>query len=299
MKWLEVSVRVDGEAAEAVSEFLSQSYQPADGSSSVVVEADGYDARGELTSTAVAVKLYLPVDSQLEAAQRRIEEGLWHLGQLYPVAEPQFRLLTQDDWAHAWKAHYHPMRIGARLIIKPSWRTWEAAPDDLVVDLDPGMAFGTGLHPSTRMCLILLERYLRPDMRVLDQGSGSGILSLAAAKLGASLVHARDIDPVAVQATQENALLNGLGDRIAASQGALPPDGPYDLILCNILADIIISLLEQGLATRLAPNGILIASGILDTFADDVAAAMQAHGLTIRERLVEGDWVGFAAQAGE
>jgi len=297
MKWIEISVRVDREAAEAVCEFFNRTYRQADGATSTAIEADGYDSHGELVDHSVLVKLYVPVDSRLDEVKRRVEEGLWHLSQISPtISEPMFRELTQDDWAHAWREHFHPQRIGSRLVIKPSWRAWQAAPNDVVIELDPGMAFGTGLHPSTRLSLLLLERYLRPGMRVLDQGSGSGILSLAAAKLGAAYVHARDIDPVAVQATRENAERNRLTDRIQVTQGSLPPEEEFDLILCNILADTIIQLLRLGMVARLAPGGILIASGMIETQQDDVEEVMKLKGLRVVERLSEGDWVALAAQ---
>jgi ribosomal protein L11 methyltransferase len=296
MKWLEISVRVDGEAAEAVCELFNRLYRNGEGAGNAVIEADGYNARGELVDTSVVVKTYVPLDQRLDEVRQRIEEGLWHLGRIYPIPEPGFRELAPEDWANAWKAHFHPLRIGSRLVIKPSWREWQAAPGDAVIELDPGMAFGTGLHPTTRLCLTLLEHYLRPAMRVLDQGSGSGILSLAAIKLGAASVHARDVDVAAVRATQENAERNGVADRIQVTLGSLPTDGQYDLILCNILAHVIINLLEQGLADRLTAGGILIASGIIDSQADDVVAAMTARGLRMRERQSEGDWVALAAQ---
>ncbi len=296
MRWLEISVRVDQEAAEAVCELFNR-FVPPEGNGGAVVEIDGYDARGELEDPSVVVRTYLPIDERVDAIRRRVEEGLWHLGQIYPIPEPQFRELAQEDWIDGWKSQFQPLRVGARLVIKPSWHTWEPSPDDVVIELDPGMAFGTGLHPTTRLCLRLLERYLRPGMYVLDQGSGSGILSLAAAKLGAARVHARDIDPAAVQATRENAERNGLSDRIQVTMGALPPEGRYDLILCNILADVVIKLLADGLADRLKANGILITSGMLTSQMDDVVSAITSCGLRVLEQQEEGDWAALAAQA--
>lgn len=296
MKWIEVNVRVDSEAAEAVCELFNRVNRGGEGGNAVI-ESSGYDARGELVDPTIVVKTYVPVDRQSEEIRRQIEEGLWHLGQLYPIPTPAFRVLTQDDWANAWKEHFPPLRVGEHLVIKPSWRAWDAAPGDIVIELDPGMAFGTGLHPSTRLCLTLLERHLRPGMRVLDQGSGSGILSLAAAKLGAARVIACDIDPAAVQATAENALRNRLEERIQVIQSERPPAGMYDLILCNILADTIINLVREGLAFHLAPGGVLIASGIIEARADEVHTTLTTYGLRVRERRYEGDWVALMAQA--
>ncbi len=297
MKWLEVSVQVDGEAAEAVSELFNRVTSDWTGAGGAVVETSGYDDDGRLVEPTIIVRTYIPVDRRLAERRRQIEEGLWHLRQIYPIPEPEFQELSQEDWAEAWKEHFRPLRIGSRLVIKPSWHDWQPAPYEVVIELDPGMAFGTGLHPTTQLCLRLLERYLRPGMRVLDQGSGSGILSLAAAKWGAAHVHARDIEAMAVRITRENAERNGVADRIEVSQGATPPDGTYDLILCNILASTIIYLLDQGLADRLAAGGTMIASGILENQADMVEEAMKAHRLHIRERAIEGDWVALVAQA--
>ncbi len=297
MRWLEISVRVDSETAEAVCELFNRLYKGGEGAGNAVIEVNGYNSRGELTDASVIVKTYVPVDRRLDEVRQQIEEGLWHLSQISPIPEPSFRELAPEDWSNVWKTYFHPLRVGSHLVIKPSWREWQPAPGDIVIELDPGMAFGTGLHPTTRLCLMLLEQYLRPGMRVLDQGSGSGILSLAAIKLGAASVHARDVDVAAMQATQENAERNGVADRIQVTLGSLPPEGEYDLILCNILADTIINLLKQGLADRLTAGGVLIVSGIIDSQVDDVAAAVMARGLWIREQRSEGDWIALVAQA--
>lgn len=296
MKWWEVSVRVDGEAAEAVAEFLSRELEPTSGAGSVVIEVGGYNERGELVDPTVTVKAYLPADEASQERLRRIEEGIWHLGQIYPIPEPTVKSLTEADWTEAWKSQFHPLRVGQHMVIKPSWAEWTPQPEDIIVEIDPGMAFGTGLHPTTRLCLALLERYLRPGAIMLDQGTGTGILSIAAVKLGAAHVDAVDVDLAAVRATEENAALNGVADRITVIHGSSPPEGPYSLIACNILAPIIIQLLDQGLSERLIPGGVLIASGILDTQAEAVIAALTSSGLALIDRAAEGDWVALVAQ---
>jgi len=159
LNWIEIGVRCDGEGAEAVSELFNRHNAVKQGHGGAVVEIGGFDARGELTQPTIIVRTYLPADEEGKALCRRIEEGLWLLGQIYPLPEPQARELSETDWAEAWKAHYRPLRVGQRLLITPSWLTPEAAPDDVVIELDPGMAFGSGLHPSTRLCLMLLERH--------------------------------------------------------------------------------------------------------------------------------------------
>ena len=321
MNWIEISVRCDGEGAEAVSELFNRHNAGPEGRGGAVVEIGGFDAVGELRQPMITVRTYLPADERGRALCRRIEEGLWHLRQLYPLPDPQVRELAETDWAEAWKAHYRPLRLGQRLLITPSWLTPKAAADDVVIALDPGMAFGSGLHPSTRFCLLLLERHLRPGDAVLDLGTGSGILAIAAAKLGAASVLARDIDRLAVQIAQENVERNGVADVVRVEAGSLPvsssrlrpeaqPEGfqvsgsepetleaeTWNLIVVNILAEVIVDLLEQGLAARLAPGGRLILSGIIRPPAFLVEAALRASQLIITERLEEGDWLAWLAE---
>jgi len=300
LNWIEISVRCDGEGAEAVSELFNCYNAGAGGHGGAVVEIGGFDALGELMQPMVTVRTYLPATEEGRALCRRIKEGLWLLGLLYPLPEAQVRELGETDWAEAWKAHYRPLRIGQRLVITPSWLTPEAAPGDVVIELDPGTAFGSGSHPSTHLCLTLLEQYLRPGDTVLDLGTGSGILAIAAAKLGADFVLARDIDPIAVRVARENVEHNGVAHLVQVEEGSLPAPGSepeaWNLILVNILAEVIMKLLGQGLAALLAPGGRLILSGIIEPRAPEVEVALQARRLTIIERLEEGDWLAFLAE---
>jgi ribosomal protein L11 methyltransferase len=308
LHWLEISVRCDGEGAEAVGELFNRYNSGAEGRGGAVVDIGGFNAVGELTDPSVTVRTYLPATEEGHAICHRIEEGLWHLAQLHPLPEPQVRELAETDWAEAWKAQYQPLRVGRRLLITPSWLSPETAPGDVVIELDPGMAFGSGLHPSTRLCLTLLEQRLQPGDTVLDLGTGSGILAIAAAKLRSGPVLARDTDEVAVQVAQENVDANSVAHLVRVEQGSLPQPGArgpakvghiaqtWDLILVNILADVIIALLDQGLATLLSPGGQLILSGIIHTRAADVESALQAQGLAISERWPEGDWLALLVE---
>jgi ribosomal protein L11 methyltransferase len=306
MDWIEISVLCDGEAAEAVAELFNRfNSRPGEGQSGAVIEVGGFDAYGELTDPVVTVRTYLPADDAPRRSQ--IEQGLWFLGRLYPIPDPVIRTLAEEDWANAWRQHYQPTRVGQRLLIVPSWQAddlGEQALDAagrplLPVILDPGMAFGTGLHPSTRLCMRALEQHLRPGEAVLDVGCGSGVLSITAARLGAGAILATDIDPIAVAATVENCQRNGVEALVIVREGSLPerseqPAG-WPVIVANILADVIVQLLVEGMARLLAPDGRLIVSGIIEPRAGDVEAALDRAGLGIVQRLSEGDWVALAA----
>ena len=285
MSWLEASVQVDGEAAEAVSEVFNRY-----GRGGAVLSTDFDDESG---NTAVAtVKTYLPLDEDGLETRQLIEEALWHLSQIYPLPAPEFRELAEDDWANAWKKHYHVLRIGQRIVIKPPWQEHERQPDEVVIELDPGMAFGTGLHPTTRMCLRALEEHLKPGAKVLDLGTGSGILSIAAAKLGAGSVLALDNDPLAVKAARANVQSSGVQNIVTVQPGSLDKaTEKFELVLVNILARVIIELVGQGLVDRVRPTGLLVAAGIIAEQEAKVATALREHGLDIVERRREKDWV--------
>jgi ribosomal protein L11 methyltransferase len=220
--WIELSVSADNEAIEAVSEVLARfGYN-----GGVVVEPAwtpgdegpefSYDATRPST-----LRTYLPLDAQSEETRQRIEQALWHLGQMRPVGPLQLRTLEEEDWANAWKQHYSVLRVGQRIVIVPSWLEHAAAPDDIVLHLDPGMAFGTGLHPTTRLCLGLIEQHTRPGLRALDLGTGSGILAIALARLGARPVLALDNDPVAVKVAAENVARNAVAETVSVAVGSL------------------------------------------------------------------------------
>lgn len=306
MQWTEISVQCDGEAAEAVAELFNRfNSRPGEGQSGAVIEVGGFDAYGELTAPVVTVRTYLPADDP--ERRRQIEEGLWFLGRLYPIPEPTIRELAEEDWANAWKRHYQPTRVGQRLLIVPSWQADEldqqgldeAGQALLPVILDPGMAFGTGLHPSTRLCMRALEQHLRPGDQVLDVGCGSGVLSITAARLGAAAILATDIDPIAVAATEENCQRNGVAALVTARAGSLPaqteqPAG-WQVIVANILAEVIVQLLAEDMQRLLAAEGRLIVSGIIAPRAAEVETALDQAGLRLVERMTEGDWVALVA----
>ena len=214
-------MRADGESAEAIAEVLERF-----GHQGVSLEQDGippdtWDESEVPPPQNLILRAYFPDDNQLEDKKSQLQTALAHMRLMYPMPEPEYKLLEADDWAEAWKAHYQPLRIGERLLIRPLWIAVELEPNDIEISLDPGMAFGTGTHPTTQLCLEALERLIEPAQDVLDLGSGSGILSIAAAKLGARRVLALDIDPIAVYTTADNARANGVADRVIAEQGSL------------------------------------------------------------------------------
>jgi ribosomal protein L11 methyltransferase len=310
MNWLEVSLTVNGEAAEAVADVLTR-FAP----EGVALEATQIettlDGEGRAAGR-VVVRAYLPADSALEATRTRLEEALWHLGQILPLPPPHYHTLAEADWAETWKANFRPVRVGRRLMIVPAWLDPPLAPGDVPIRLDPGLAFGTGTHPTTQLCLAAIERHLTPGAAVrhggyamLDLGTGSGILAIAAAKLGASPILALDIDPEAVRVARENAAANGVAEHIRIAQGSLadlldhafdPPDYPTPLVVANILARVICDLLVQGLARTVTPGGLLVVSGILGSQAHEVRAALKAQGLALVAQEHLEDWVALIAR---
>jgi ribosomal protein L11 methyltransferase len=304
--WLELSVAADHEAVEAVSEILSRA---APGGTSVepafeLVE-EGLAARVDLARPAL-VRAHLPLldVAAARAAIARVERELGHLQAfgLRPIGDLAARVIHEADWANAWKAHFPVLRIGRRIVIRPTWRRHRRRPDDVVLALDPGMAFGTGLHPTTRLCLAALEGLADRGAlagggtgggpaRVLDVGCGSGILSIAAARLGARGVLAVDVDPIAVDATTANARRNRLARVVRAREGSAPSgDGPFDVVLANLIASLLVTLAD-GLVADLRSGGTLLASGIFENREADVVAAFSARGLTVERRWAEGEWV--------
>jgi ribosomal protein L11 methyltransferase len=206
------------------------------------------------------------------------------------------RDVAEEDWAESWKEHFHVERFGERIVVVPSWRTYEAKPGDVLLRLDPGMAFGTGQHETTRMCLEALEREVRPGMRVLDVGCGSGILSLAAAKLGAHEVLAVDVDANCVRVTEENARANGAEQTVRAAQGSAgnawpfePPAAAFDIVVANIIARVIIEI-AASLVQALVSGGRLIVSGVIGEREAEVTDALQAAGARIAFVRAMGDW---------
>jgi ribosomal protein L11 methyltransferase len=253
-------------------------------------------------SSRVTVKGFLPVwDTE---TCRKLEIALLLLATNSPISEPRVRVLEPEDWADSWKAYFPVQHIGQHIAIVPSWIEYVAQPGEVVLLIDPGMAFGTGLHATTRLCLAAIEELVQPGQRVLDVGCGSGILAIAAALHGAEEVVAIDIDAVSVEVTRENIARNSVTQRVRVERGTLGDEVPghlpvhtgtdYDLLLVNILAEIIIGM-ATALPRALRPSGRAVFSGIIIDKAEAVQLALERAGLVVDERRQEEHWVALLA----
>ena len=298
-EWLELETRAEPEAVEAVSSVFAEFGQGVAIEQVVESSRDG-DVVHMPPDAPVLIKTYLPVlDPSTNARRAKIEQAVWALGQLRNVGPLQVRTLRETDWANAWKEYFFVHRVGRRTVIVPSWREadYVPQPNDVVLLLDPGMAFGTGLHPTTRLCLQALEEMLEPGMRVLDVGAGSGILSIAAARLGASHVEAIEIEPVAASVCQQNVDRNEVGHVVHVRAGTLEADAlePVDLLLGNITVATLLEL-RPALARHARPGGLAILSGVLAERAGELLDALRADGWRHMRTDQEQDWVALLVQ---
>lgn len=275
MRWAEIIIDAEAGATDAVGAALAD------------VGCAGFEVRDTIVPPAVAG--FLPVDDRLEGRLSELQDALTALpgfGVTGAGTELTLRYVEEADWANAWKAYFKPFRVGQHLMVTPPWETPELSDTDIPLVIDPGMAFGTGSHPTTQLCLVALETYVKPGQSVADIGTGSGILAIAAAKLGASPVRANDNDPLAVTIARENAAENGVTVEVTDAL----PSGSYDVVVANILADVIIGLSAE-LADLTKPGGTFIASGIIDTRENDVRQAVEAAGFVSHETHRQTEWV--------
>jgi ribosomal protein L11 methyltransferase len=306
--WFECSALAEAEAVDAVAELFGRFGHGVAIEEPIVSSADGEHVRIDL-GRPVLVKTYLPEDEQTETYRHRLEQAVWHLGRLRHVESLKVKALDESDWADAWKKHFFVHRVGQRLVIVPSWRRPRRRAGDVCIQLDPGMAFGTGLHPTTALCLRAIEDRVRGGEVMLDLGTGSGILAIAAAKLGARHVLALDVDTVAVRVAAENVARNGVEDRVEVCHGTLPlqvgpdahgqtptwprslPDGDptFDLAVANISLRALQSL-QPAIRRVLRPGGAALLSGVLESdcgmFLDD----LDATGWQLIDQRNEAEW---------
>ena len=305
MNWLEVSLTVDGELAEAVADVLAR-FAP----NGVMTEQGIKFLNDEDHGTPagpIIVRAYLEMDEHIEETRQKLEEALFYLGMIQPIPVPVYKQIADQNWMEAWKQHYKPIPIGERLIIVPLWLD-SPEPERIPIKIDPGMAFGTGTHPTTQLSLELIEAWFRQSKNenqkskiVIDIGCGSGILSIAALKLGATTALGVDIDIESVNNSRENAEKNGIGEEFIIGQGSVKevlegkfPINRAPLVVANILAPIIVRLLGGGLADLAKPGGVVVLSGILQEQEQTVLDAAQAKGLELNGREQMGDWVALS-----
>jgi len=306
MNWREVAVTVSSEGEETVADLFYELGCPGVSIEDPELLRDyieskqwDYHAFGEveLTGTSV-VKGYFSEDDELADKLSKLDLGIHELLERSPqwIIQVKGISLKAEDWETSWKAYFKPTRVGKHFMIKPTWESVELREGDIVLELDPGMAFGTGTHATTTLCLRTLEYIVKPGQRVFDLGTGSGILAIAAAKLGAK-VDAVDLDPVAIKVAQENVALNGVNNRVRVVCGDLGSvlTGQADVVIANIVADVILMLLPD-LKRILHPDGEFLASGIIDNRAENVEKGLKAAGFEIVERVEDSGWILFRSR---
>ena len=297
MNWLEVSLTVDGELAEAVADVLARFAYSGVMMEQGVKYTDEEDA-GTPTGP-ITVRAYLEISDQIEETRHKLEESLYYLGRIQPLPAASYKEIADQNWMESWKQHYKPILVGERLVIVPAWME-SPDPNRIAIKIDPGMAFGTGTHPTTQLCLELMEKEFmdRHPSSVIDVGCGSGILSIAALKLGAGSALGMDIDAGSIINARENANANQIGNQLTLEVGSVQEirQGQFafrkaPLVLANILAPVIVRLFDAGLADLIDENGAIILSGILQEQAQNIIEATQSKGLQVNERKQIGDWV--------
>jgi len=306
MDWREVAVTVSSEGEEAVADLFYQLGCPGVSVENPelirsYIESGNWDYHDfgdvEFTGTSV-VKGYFSEDDELTGQLQKLDLGLRELLGRSPnwVIQVKGLSLKDEDWETSWKAYFKPTRVGKHFLIKPTWESVDLLEGDIILELDPGMAFGTGTHATTTLCLRTLEHLVKPGQRVFDLGTGSGILAIAAAKLGAA-VEAVDLDAMAIRVAQENVALNQVNDRVRVLHGDLGTvlTGQADVVIANIVADVILMLLPD-LKRLLLPDGEFLASGIIEKRSDEVEIGLKEAGFEIVERVEDSGWILFRAR---
>lgn len=304
MKWTEVRIKTTEEASDAISEMLTTI-----GAGGVAIE-DPNDIRREISNPYsldyvddefldalgedVVIKAYFHEEYNKSELIQLIKEKISFISNFLNTGEGYtgYSEVDDQDWATAWKQYYKPFNISERVVIKPSWEEYTSEKDEVIIEMDPGMAFGTGTHETTRMCALLLEKYIKAGDEVIDVGCGTGILSIIAAKLGARHVDAVDIDEVAVRVTKENCMLNGVSESVAAVKGILSDveKKSYDVMVANIIANVIIDI-SPLVPSYLKKGGLLITSGIIRERKQEVLEAYQKLGYVCETEEEMGEWV--------
>jgi ribosomal protein L11 methyltransferase len=309
MRWFEIKIYTDSMSVEAVTNMLYEV-----GAEGIVIEdpndvifSESYKGNWDYVDEKIydfddneaCVKGYCS-DIEPESIKVTLQEkvdALEGFGLAKGSGKIEITEVVDEDWAHEWKKYFKPLKIGQHIVIKPTWEAYEASDDEMIIEMDPGSAFGSGTHETTSMCVAFIDEYIKSGDRAFDIGCGTGILGIAAAKLGAGEVVCGDIDELAVIATKENIELNKVGDQVRVSQGDLTEvfDGKADMVIANIIADVII-MLAKDVPTYLNKEGIFIASGIIHDKRDLVRSAIEAAGFKILEVRTQGEWNAIVAR---
>ncbi len=310
-RWIEVSIKVNHEAVEAVADVFAE----AGARNGVVIDDpvrindlrnsrtwDITDIPEQENTEMVTITAYYPDDEKMSSRLEFIEKALTDIESrigAFRFGSMLFRTVSEEDWANNWKQYFHVTRIGKNIVIKPTWEEYQPVATDLVIELDPGMAFGTGTHHTTTLCMEALEDVVRSDSTIFDVGTGSGVLAIVAAKLGAQNIKAVDIDTTAVKVAKENIIQNNLADKIEVAEGDLlhGTEGQADVIIANIIADIIIMLLPD-IPGKLKADGVFLASGIIDSRKEDVIKEAEEVGLKVDKVFERGGWVALQMTKG-
>ena len=304
MKWIEAKVTFACENETLAVELIADIVQNLSARGVMIDDphlepADGWGADAVARPSKPAVTGYFCADERLEEKRRNLEQDLARLCRQQAINYSiVYRPMDEEDWAEAWKTFFWPEAITPSIVVKPTWREYDPSANQMVLEIDPGMAFGTGTHPTTALCIRLLQKYIQPNHSVLDVGTGSGILLVAAAKLGASRLTGIDMDPLAVEVAWSNLEQNHIDPQAVTLQCADLVDAvsrPHDLVVANILAEVIITLLDD-VGRVLKPGGIFICSGIIEAFRSKVAEKMALAGFDILDIEKDGDWVAFVGK---
>ena len=302
MKWIEVKVIFECTSKELATDLISNIFYDL-GLKGVVVEdpdikpVEKWENTDEIRPADIAVTGYIPENKQSRKHLKVIKEKLNEFEINCDIFSRMIcRTIDEQDWSESWKEFFHPLKITKRIVIKPSWQDYDANPDDVVIEIDPGMAFGTGTHPTTALCISMIEKYMKPGDKFLDIGTGSGILMIAAAKLGAQKVCGIDNDEIAIDIAEKNLLLNGIENKnFKVMTGNLTDNlnERFDFVAANILTETIMFLLDS-VKRVLKKKSVFVCSGIIEKNKDKVVEKMVASGFEIADTLKQEEWVSIA-----